>query len=112
MIMNSLKEPLISIIVPVYNTEKYLHCCIDSILAQTFRNFELLLIDDGSMDNSGTICDEYVAKDCRVKVHHIINVGANNARFKGVCEAKGKYVIFIDSDDTISINYINYYLIY
>lgn len=98
--------PEISVIVPVYNTEKYLNRCIDSILAQTFKDFELLLIDDGSKDGSGSICDEYVVKDFRVKVYHIINGGANNARFKGVCEAKGKYVIFVDSDDTISINYI------
>lgn len=98
--------PKVSIIVPVYNTEKYLHRCINSILAQTFTDFELLLIDDGSKDNSGLICDEYVAKDFRVKVHHIINSGANNARIKGVYEAQGKYVMFIDSDDTISIDYI------
>ena len=62
--------PTISVIIPVYNTEKYLHRCIDSVLAQTYQDFELLLIDDGSKDSSGTICDEYAAKDARVRVFH------------------------------------------
>ena len=70
-----MKMPEISIIVPVYNTEKWLRRCVDSILAQTFKDFELLLIDDGSTDNSGTICDEYVGKDPRVRVFHKSNGG-------------------------------------
>lgn len=72
--------PKISVIVPVYNTEKYLHRCIDSILAQTYTDFELLLIDDGSKDNSGAICDEYAAKDSRVRVFHKENGGVSSAR--------------------------------
>lgn len=80
--------PLISVIVPVYNTEKYLHRCIDSILAQTFTDFELLLIDDGSKDNSGKICDEYAAKDSRVRVFHKENGGASSARYMGLNNAK------------------------
>ena len=101
--------PKISIIVPVYNAEKYLHRCINSILEQSFKDFELLLINDGSKDNSGTICEQYVEKDSRVRIFHIENIGANNARFRGVCESKGKYAMFIDSDDTISSNYIQYF---
>lgn len=99
--------PKISVIVPVYNTEKFLHSCIGSILSQTFTDFELLLINDGSNDNSGTICDEYAAKDSRVKSYHISNRGANNARLKGIQESIGKYVMFVDSDDTISNNYLD-----
>lgn len=99
--------PQISVIVPVYNTEKYLHRCIDSILAQTFTDFELLLIDDGSKDNSGAICDEYAARDFRVRVFHKENGGANDARLKGIKESQGLYIMFVDSDDTISYNYIN-----
>lgn len=89
----------ISIIVPVYNVEKYLRECIDSVLAQTFTDFELLLIDDGSTDSSGVICDEYSHTDPRVKVHHKKNGGLSSARNAGIGLAKGKYIIFLDSDD-------------
>lgn len=93
--------PKISVIVPVYNTEKYLHRCIDSILAQTFTDFELLLIDDGSKDNSGVICDEYAAKDSRVRVFHKENGGVSSARNQGLDNASGEWVFFVDSDDAI-----------
>ena len=93
--------PLISIIIPIYNTEKYLPRCIDSILAQTFRDFELLLINDGSTDNSGTICDEYVKKDSRIRVFHKENGGASSARNMGLDNAQGEWIAFIDSDDWI-----------
>ena len=91
----------ISVIVPVYNTEKYLNRCIDSILAQTFTDFELLLIDDGSTDSSGKICDDYAAKDSRVKVLHKENGGVSRARNLGIDNAQGEYLSFIDSDDYI-----------
>ena len=91
----------ISVIVPVYNTEKYLRKCVDSILAQTFTDFELLLIDDGSTDNSGKICDEYALKDNRVKVIHKENGGVSRARNLGIDNAQGEYLSFIDSDDYI-----------
>lgn len=91
----------ISIIVPVYNVEGSLHRCIDSILAQTFTDFELLLIDDGSKDNSGKICDEYVAKDLRVRVFHKENGGVSSARNLGLDNAKGEWVTFVDSDDYV-----------
>ena len=97
----------VSVIVPIYNSEKYLCRCIDSILAQSYSNFELVLINDGSKDSSGSICDEYAKIDTRVKVYHISNDGANNARYKGLQESQGEYVIFVDSDDYISYNYID-----
>lgn len=94
-------RPHISIIVPVYNTERYLSRCIDSILEQSFRDFELLLIDDGSKDGSGVICDEYAAKDRRVKVFHQANQGVSVARNVGIENAKGEWIYFPDSDDVI-----------
>ncbi len=93
--------PLVSVIVPVYNTEKYLRRCIDSILAQTFTDFELLLIDDGSTDNSGAICDEYITKDYRIVVIHQENLGVLAARVAGIRAAKGELLYFVDSDDSI-----------
>lgn len=93
---------LISIIVPVYNVEKYLHQCIDSILSQTFEEFELLLIDDGSTDNSGKICDEYEEKDSRIKVIHQHNQGQAKARNVGIDAAGGEWLAFVDSDDYIA----------
>ena len=91
----------ISIIVPVYNVEKYLHRCVDSVLAQTHQNIEVLLIDDGSQDNSGKICDEYAEKDARVRVFHKENGGVSSARNLGLIEAKGEYIGFVDADDYI-----------
>lgn len=91
----------ISIIVPVYNVEKYLDRCIKSILNQTFNNFEIILVDDGSPDNCGRICDEYEKKDKRIKVVHKENGGLSDARNAGLDIAKGKYIGFVDSDDII-----------
>ena len=93
--------PKISIIVPVYNTEKYLPRCIDSILGQSFADFELLLIDDGSTDESGAICDAYAAKDNRVRVFHKENGGVSSARNLGLDNAQGEWVYFVDSDDEV-----------
>ena len=93
--------PKLSVIVPVYNTEKYLRECIDSILAQTFTDFELILVDDGSTDHSGAICDEYAGKDARIRVIHQENGGITVARKSGVRVAVGEYVTFVDSDDWI-----------
>lgn len=91
--------PKISVIVPVYNTERYLRQCIESVLMQTFRNFELLLIDDGSKDNSGTICNEYAKNDKRIVVIHKQNSGVSDSRNKALDIAKGEYIITLDSDD-------------
>lgn len=92
----------ISVIVPVYNKEKYLAQCIESVLAQTYDNLELLLIDDGSTDTSGKICEEYAVKDARVKVFHQENGGPTAAVMTGLREASGEYYTFIDSDDYVS----------
>lgn len=98
--------PQISVIVPVYNVEKYLPRCIDSILSQTFKDFELLLIDDGSPDNCGKICDEYATKDSRVKVFHKSNGGVSSARNLGLDKACGEWITFIDSDDYVEVDYL------
>lgn len=97
-----MSNPKISIIVPVYKAEKYLHRCVDSILAQTFTDFELLLIDDGSPDSSGEICDQYAVSDQRVRVFHKPNGGVSSARNVGIDNAKGEWLMFVDADDTIT----------
>ena len=96
--------PKISVIVPVYNAEKYLHRCIDSILSQTFTDFELLLINDGSKDSSGAICDEYAAKDNRVRVFHKENCGVSSARNLGIVNSIAEFVVLIDSDDWFALD--------
>lgn len=93
--------PVLSIIVPVYNVEEYLARCIDSVLTQTFTNFELILVDDGSPDRCGEICDEYARKDSRVIVIHKENGGVSSARNRGLDIARGEYITFVDSDDLI-----------
>ena len=108
--MKGNQVPLVSIIVPVYNAEKYLNRCIDSILSQTMTDFELLLIDDGSKDNSGRICDEYSEKDARVRVFHKPNGGVSSARNLGLDNAKGKWITFVDADDRCSCNYLEHLL--
>lgn len=100
-------RPKISVIVPVYKAEKYLHRCVDSILSQTFTDFELLLINDGSPDNSGAICDEYAQKDSRVRVFHKENGGVSSARNLGLRKANGEYITFVDSDDHIEQGYLD-----
>lgn len=102
-------KPNISIIVPVYNVEKYLNRCVDSILAQTYTDFELLLIDDGSTDDSGTICDEYAAKDSRIRVFHKPNGGASSARNMGLDYAKGEWIAFADADDYVMPEWLQNY---
>ena len=93
---------LISIIVPVYNVENYLKECIDSILRQEFRDYEIILVDDGSKDDSGKICDEYGKKYSFISVIHKKNGGLSDARNFGLKIAKGEYILFIDSDDYIA----------
>lgn len=99
--------PTISVIVPVYKAEKYIHRCVDSILAQTFTDFELILVDDGSPDNCPVICDEYAAKDCRVRVIHQENGGVSRARNMGLRCANGEYITFVDSDDYIDAAFLS-----
>lgn len=99
--------PEISVIVPVYRVEPYLRQCVDSILSQTFTDFELILVDDGSPDNCGAICDEYALEDSRVRVIHKQNGGLSDARNAGIDMAKGEFLTFIDSDDLVAPEYLN-----
>lgn len=101
---------MFSIIVPVYNAEKYLRRCVDSILQQVYVDFELFLIDDGSNDSSGLICDEYAAKDNRVVVFHKENGGASSARNFGINYAKGEWISFVDSDDYVLPTFLKTYI--
>lgn len=94
-------SPKVSVIVPVHKVEKYLPECIDSILAQTFTDFELILVDDGSPDSSGKICDDYASRDSRIRVFHKENGGVSSARNLGMDNARGEWIMFVDSDDTI-----------
>ena len=97
-------KPLVSVIIPVFNTERYLRGCLDSVCAQSWRDLELILVDDGSTDGSGVICDEYAAHDARVRVLHQENSGVCAARNAGLQMAAGRYVCFVDSDDRLAEN--------
>ncbi len=99
---------LISIIIPIYKVEKYVKRCVDSVLNQTYKNLEIILVDDGSPDGSGAICDEYAKKDNRVKVIHKKNGGLSDARNCGVNSSCGNYIAFIDADDYVAQNYIEF----
>lgn len=96
------KQPEISIIVPVYKTERFLSACISSILAQTFTDFELILVDDGSPDSCPALCDAAAAKDSRIRVIHQKNRGLSGARNAGLDAAEGEWIAFVDSDDIIT----------
>ena len=98
--------PLISIIVPIYNVEPYLRKCVDSIIVQTYNNLEIFLVDDGSPDNSGRICDEYAQKDKRIRVIHKKNGGLSDARNVAIDIATGEWIVFIDSDDFVTHDYV------
>lgn len=96
----------VSIVIPVYNVERYLHRCLNSVINQTYQNLEIILVDDGSTDNSGKICDEYAVKDNRVVVVHKENGGLSDARNVGIERIHGEYLAFIDSDDFVSRHYV------
>lgn len=100
-------DALISVIVPIYNVEKYLRTCIDSIITQSYANLEIVLVDDGSPDKCSEICDEYAKKDNRVKVIHQKNGGLAHARNVGIANSRGEYLTFIDSDDYVSKCYVD-----
>lgn len=100
------RQPLISIIVPVYQVEAYVSECVESLLAQTYTNLEILLVDDGSTDGSGEICDEYACQDSRIRVIHQVNQGLSAARNTGLDQAAGEYVAFVDSDDAVMPDFI------
>lgn len=103
-----MEQDLISVIIPVYNVEKYLKRCMDSVLKQTYSNIEIIIVDDGSKDTSGSLCDEYGKKDSRITVFHKENGGLSSARNFGLERVSGNYVCFIDSDDFIHENYISF----
>ena len=100
-------KPLISVVVPVYQVEAELPRCVESILHQTWEDFELILVNDGSSDNCGTLCDKYAAQDQRVRAIHQENQGLSGARNRGAQEARGQYIAFVDSDDLISPSYLS-----
>ena len=99
-------SPLVSVIIPVYNVEKYLHQCLDSVLNQSYKNLEIILVDDGSTDRCGEICDLYAHRDPRIKVFHQENKGLSRARNTGLSQVCGKYITFIDSDDWLKTDAI------
>ena len=95
---------MLSVIVPVYNVQKYLDQCVESVLKQTYTDFEVILVDDGSTDNSGKMCDDWAQKDDRIKVVHQKNQGLSGARNTGIDTSEGEYLVFVDSDDLIAEN--------
>ena len=99
-----MNSPLVSVIVPVYNVAPYLEQCLDSIVNQTYRNLEIILVDDGSTDESGAICDRYAEQDSRIKVVHKENGGQSSARNVALDMMMGEWVLFVDSDDWIELN--------
>ena len=103
-----MEKDKVSIIVPVYNVEKYIEKCLNSLISQSYKNIEIILIDDGSKDNSGKICDKYKRKDPRIKVIHKENAGVSEARNSGMQKATGEYLCFVDADDFVMNDYIEY----
>jgi len=101
-----MQKPLISVIIPVYNVEAYLERCVESVRKQTYRNLEILLVDDGSTDGSGSICDIFAQRDERVQVWHVENQGPSAARNLGIENARGDYLLFVDSDDMVSEDHV------
>jgi len=98
-----MNKPLFSVIIPVYNVEQYLEACVDSVLASTYENLEIILVDDGSTDGSGEICDRYVDRDSRISVIHKVNGGLSSARNAGLDVIHGDFVSFVDSDDCVAV---------
>ena len=105
-----MENPLISVIVPVYNVEKYLERCVNSIINQTYQNLEIILVDDGSPDNCGAICDEFAEMDNRIKVIHKENGGLSSARNTGLDIATGEYIAFVDSDDWLELDTYEWFI--
>lgn len=101
-----MNDELISIVIPVYNVASYLTKCLESVIAQSYKNLEIIVVDDGSTDRSGKICDEFAQKDKRVRVLHKDNGGLSDARNYGINHAHGKYITFVDSDDYVSVDYV------
>ena len=102
-----MSNPLISVVIPIYNVENYLNECVDSVINQTYKNIEIILVDDGSPDNCPKICDEYAKKDNRIKVIHKKNGGLSDARNCGINQSNGEFIAFVDSDDYIEKDYLS-----
>ena len=105
-----IEDKMVSVIIPVFNVSDYLEKCVLSVIKQTYKNIEIILVDDGSTDQSGIICDKYREKDNRIKVLHKQNGGLSDARNAGIRIAKGEYISFVDSDDVISPIFIEIFL--
>lgn len=105
--MSNLGSLLVSIVIPVYNVEQYVDRCVESIVSQTYKNLEIILVDDGSTDSSGVKCDEWKLKDKRIRVFHKDNGGLSDARNYGIIAAKGKYIVFVDSDDYMLSDFVS-----
>lgn len=101
----------LTVIIPVYNTEKYLKRCIESVINQTFLDLEIILVDDGSTDQSASICDDYARRDNRIKVIHKTNGGLSDARNTGIKEATSEFISFVDSDDWLALDIYDYTII-
>lgn len=101
-------KPLVTVIVPIYNTSKYLQRCVKSIINQTYKKVEIILIDDGSTDCSSLMCDQFAKHDGRIKVIHKVNGGLSTSRNRGLDEAEGEWIVFVDSDDWIALNTIEF----
>lgn len=99
-----MESPMVSIIIPIYNVEKYLRECVDSVTGQTYRNLQIILVDDGSTDSCGQICDAYSSKDARIVVVHKDNGGLSDARNAGLSLAGGEFILYLDSDDYLDLN--------
>lgn len=104
--MNTIHENLVSVVVPVYKVEEYLRECIDSIISQTYTHLEIILVDDGSPDTCGKICEEYALNDSRITVYHKDNGGLSDARNYGMARSHGEFITFVDSDDIIMPNFV------
>ena len=106
--MKDNKDILVSIVIPVYNAEIYLKKCINSILTQTYKNIQIILVNDGSTDNSAKICEDFLKKDNRIKLINKTNGGVSSARNMGIYNCEGDYIVFVDSDDWIDSRHIEY----
>lgn len=104
--MNNLNNPLVSIIVPVYNTQNYIELCLSSLVQQSYENIEIILVNDGSTDNSLSICNIFAIKDSRIKIITQENTGVNQARINGFRQSTGEYIMFVDSDDYVSTDIV------
>ena len=101
-----MNQPKVTVVIPIYNVEKYLNRCVESVVSQTYKNLEIILVDDGSSDHCPEMCDQWAEKDCRIKVIHKVNAGLGMARNTGIENATGEYIFFFDSDDYVDLTLV------